>query len=150
MKAKLADALLVELRDIYKKIEEVRNGSSKMQDVPQDVKKQRELDRINARDHFPRNMYDGLVSSSKIADFDYGTQEKIRHMYDAVELFKWDISTTVVGNKNYKFTVESELIDSARHNTSEAVRKVEVFRDRNRYRGRWLRLLKILRLEYED
>ena len=38
----------------------------------------------------------------------------------------------------------------SKHNANEAIVVVEEFRDKNRYRGKWLSLLKILRLEYED
>ena len=97
-------------------------------------------------------MYDGLCSSTSITYFDNAIQKKLHKAYSGVKRCdKISTEEEINGKPGYSIGYyDGEWVRSIANNANEAIVVVEEFRDKNRYRSKWLSLLKILRLEYED
>ena len=150
LKARCADALLIELYAVHKTLKEMADSSIEMKKLSQ-ARGQQSWQTGGFESLFQRNVYDGLVSSSNIAYFDRDIQEKLHGVYGDVKLFGMNIARVErAGVSGWEIEDGKEWMEDVPHGADEAVRVVEAFRDRNRYAGRWLRLLKALGLAYED
>lgn len=150
LKVRCADALLIELYSVHKMLKEIVDNAIEIGITSQMFgpygNRQGEFGYL-----FQRNVYDGLVSSSNITYFDHGMQKKLHGLYGDVKLFGWNISKVAHGDvSGWSVEANEAWVKNMPHRMDETIRAVKAFRNRNRYRGRWLRLLKALGLEYED
>ena len=148
--ARLAGALLVELCSTHKFLREVIDSNTRMKKIRQGAKSSSEGG--GGFGHYIQsNVYDGLVSSSNIAYFDHDTQENLHSMYVDAKLIGHKISRAKYDDvSGWIIDGDKGWADGVLRGADEAIQAVETFRDRNRYRGRWLPVLKAIHLAYDD
>ena len=99
----------------------------------------------------PSSTYNGLTSSTNISYFDRRIPGVLHGIYTTIEELHFIQRPTTHANliKNIEQTAIGNL-DEMLGTVEKAVTLVEQFRDRHRYRGRWLAILKAIHWEYDD
>lgn len=142
--ARLARALLVELRLVrgaFRKIGEEENPAGF-------VRSTYRIAHGKQRDAL-RSVYDGLLASSNIAYFGSDLQKGLHDAYTGFN--RLAALDHVTGSIDYsEISTEKSRMGHELRTMDKAITGVEAFYNHNRYRGKWLRLLKALCLEYED
>lgn len=97
----------------------------------------------------PRGVYDGLVSSTNIAYFDGDVQKKLHELYYNIRLYNETAFPQQFGAGEGIRVPPRGALEDLLGFVNTANTAVEQFRDRHRYRGRWLAILKVVHWEYD-